>query len=347
MSNPSFARRYWSLLTGADKSGNSPTAGRGRAGYAFWQRYWAAFTAADLPVQETVTAGGESPAAVPSSSRLTRAPGPAPTGQRQAPSPGGSGVPSLPDDPAAEFSRTSPGRYVVDGQEADVRLEAAPAGAGTFTVTVRTSLAGTRGDGITVWLEAHGRYFLTLLTAEGLGTFEDVPGGPWSLGFLSRPENSPDDAPVSLPLSQGAADLAAASEGEGTAILKVTMPDSRTNLALHRQDAREYLLEVSIPDAPAGLEIVTVRYGTSDGGVQRVLIPVSGGAALTRLPDYAPRVSWAASAPVRAGEIRSWDASVVRTSFRAAVGGRTKSAWRAIGAFVPEVRQLTGEAPDE
>jgi hypothetical protein len=317
MSNLPFARRYWNRLTSADPSGSLPAAGRGRASYAFWQRYWAAFTAVDLPVQE------------------------------QDRSLGGLGVPGPADDPARQFNRTSPGRYVVDGQEADVQLEAVPAGAGTFTVTVRTGLAGTRGGGITVWLEAQGRYFLTLLAGDGSGTFMGVPAGRWSLGFLPRPKNSPQDAVVALPLSLAAADLAAASDGAGTAILKVTLPDGRTELALHRQDAREYLLEVSIRDASTDPEVLMVRYGTADGGVQRVLIPVRGGVALARLPRYAPATAWTVSVPIPAAEVRSWDESVVRTSFRAAVGGRTKSAWRAIGAVTPQVQRVISEATDQ
>ncbi len=317
MSNQPFVRRYRNRLTSTGPSGSLPAAGRGRAGYAFWQRYWAAFTVVELPMQE------------------------------QHRSPDGLGDPGPPDDPAGEFNRTSPGRYVVDGQEADVRLEAVPAGAGTFTVTVRTSLAGTRGDGITVWLEAEGRYFLTLLADDGSGTFTGVPAGRWNLGVLPRPENSPQDAVVALPLSRAAADLAAASDDAGTAILKVTLPDGRTDLALHRQGAREYLLEVSIRDAPADPEVLMVRYGTADGGVQRVLIPVRGGVALARLPGYAPATAWTVSVPVPAGEVRSWDESVVRTSFLAAVGGRTKSAWHAIGAVTPQVQRVISKATDQ
>lgn len=346
MSNLPFARRYWNLLTDAGVSSDSQTVGRGRKGYTFWQRYWAAFVAADLPAQETVFAGSDSPAAVPDPSRPKRSVRPAPAGQQPGAGPGRSRLPAPEDDPAAEFRRTSPGRYVVNGQKLDVRLEAVPAGAGAFTVTVRTGLAGARGAGITVWLEVRGRYFVTLLTAEGAGIFQGVPAGPWSLGFLPRSAASPRDGAVALPLTRAAADLAAATEGEGTSILKVTLPDGRTDLALHREGPREYLLEVSVRDAPAGPEILTVHYGTADGGGQRLLIPVLEGAALAQLPGYAPGAPWAASVPVSTGEIRSWDPSVVSASFRAAVGGRTRRAWQAIGAVVPEVRSVTGQAPD-
>jgi len=320
MSNQPFTRRYWNRLIDADASAGSPTAGRGRSGYTFWQRYWAALVAIDLPVREAVPAGDES---------LIGAPGPAPDG-----------------DPAAEFRRTSPGRYVVDGQELDVRLEAVPAGAGTFTVTVRTGLAGARVADVTAWLEVGGRYFVTWLTAEGTGTFEGVPAGPWSLGFLPRPADLPPDGAATLPRTRAAADLAAASEGAGTAILKVTLPDGRTDLALHRQGVGEYLLEVSVRDAPAGPDVLTVHYGTAEGGGRRLLIPVLEGAALARLPGYAPGASWAASVPVPIGEVRSWDRSEVSASFRAAVGSRTRRAWQAVGAVVPEVRAVTGQAPD-
>jgi hypothetical protein len=251
------------------------------------------------------------------------------------------------DDPAAEFRRTSPGRYEIDGQEFDVRLEAVPAGAGTFTVTIRTELAGARGAGTAVWLEVRGRYFMTLLTAEGTGIFEEVPAGPWSLGFLPRSPDVPRDVAVLLPLTRAAADLAAASEGGGTSVLKVTLPDGRTDLALHRQGAREYLLEVSVRDALADPEVLTVHYSTSDDGGQRLLIPVVGGAALVRLPGYAAGAPWAASVPVSVGEVRNWDTSVVGISFRAAVGGRTRRAWIAIGALVPDVHSVTGQGPDQ
>jgi hypothetical protein len=314
MSKLPFARRYWNRLTDADTSDGAPRAGRGQRGYTFGQRYWAAFVAVDLPVRETV-------------------------GQVERPGSAGSRL-AAPDDPAAEFRRTSPGRYVIDGQEADVQLEAVPSGAGTFTVTIQTGLVGSRSAAVTAWLEVQGRYFVTLLTAAGTGIFEGVPAGPWSLGFLSRPTDIPQDGAMTLPRTRAAADLAAASEGTGTAILKVRLSDGRTELALHRQGAREYLLEVTVQDALPGPEVLTVYYGTSGGG-RRLLIPVIGGAALARLPGYVAGASWAASVPVSVGEVRSWDALVVRESFDAAVGGNTRRAWRAIGAAVPEVRQVT------
>ena len=36
-----FARRYWNTLIGHSVSTGTPTVGRGRTGYTFWQRYWA------------------------------------------------------------------------------------------------------------------------------------------------------------------------------------------------------------------------------------------------------------------------------------------------------------------
>jgi hypothetical protein len=103
MSNLPFARRYWNRLTAAGASGGSPAAGRGRTGYGFWQRYWAAFIAADLPVrQETASAGGGSPAAVPrspGSARLLTAAGQERAGWfTLAPLPGPAGLRAGDDD---------------------------------------------------------------------------------------------------------------------------------------------------------------------------------------------------------------------------------------------------------
>jgi hypothetical protein len=318
------ARRYWTVLTGSRVSDGRLAAGRGRRGYSFWQRYWAAFINVDLPV----LAGDVSPGAV-------------------GPRPAGSAVPRPDVDPAAEFSRTSPSRYVAgDGQEADVRLEAEPAGAGAFTVTIRTSLAGSRAAGVTVWLEALGRFFLTVLNVDGVGVIEGVPVGEWRLGLLPRGASSPRDVAVALPLTRAAAGLAAASETRGSAILKVTLPDGRTDLALHRQGTGDYQLEVGIRQATAGLEIMMVRYGTA-GGDQRLLIPVTEGAALARLPGYLAGAAWAASVPTGADKIQGWDASVVSASFQAAAGGRTKRAWRTLAALVPDVRLAIGQVPDQ
>jgi hypothetical protein len=316
MSGLPFARRYWNRLTNADTSDGSQPAGRGQRGYTFGRRYWAAFVAVDLPVRETVGLAEQRGSA-------------------------GSGLSSPDDDPGAEFRRTSPGRYVIDGQEADVQLEAVPSGAGTFTVTIRTGLARSGSAAVTAWLEVQGSYFVALLTAAGTGIFEGVPAGPWSLGFLPRPADIPRYGAMTLPRTRAAADLAAASEGTGTAILKVKLSDGRTELALHRQGASEYLLEVTVQDALSDPEVLTVYYGTSGGG-RRLLIPVIGRAALARLPGYVAGAPWAASVLVPVGEVRSWDALMVRESFDAAVGGSTRRAWRAIGAAVPEVRQVTG-----
>jgi sugar lactone lactonase YvrE len=60
MSRQPFARRYWGTLTGDGMTWGAPAAGRGQAGYTFWQRYWAALTMTDLPVirQGPVSASG-------------------------------------------------------------------------------------------------------------------------------------------------------------------------------------------------------------------------------------------------------------------------------------------------
>jgi hypothetical protein len=54
MSSRYFAHRYWKTLTEADTLPCSSAAGRGRAGYTFWQRCWASFVGVDLPVRDGV-----------------------------------------------------------------------------------------------------------------------------------------------------------------------------------------------------------------------------------------------------------------------------------------------------
>jgi hypothetical protein len=70
MNRSAFARRYWSTLTGATASPESSAAGRGRAGFKFWQRYWASFTASDIPVPDNQMAA-ESATHVPEPVRAT------------------------------------------------------------------------------------------------------------------------------------------------------------------------------------------------------------------------------------------------------------------------------------
>src|SRR6266852_3645873 len=200
MSKPPFARRYWSLLTGAGASGSSLAAGRGRTGYTFWQRYWAAFIVADLPIQ---CAG---------------------TGQ---------------------------------------------AGSGP----------GAR------------RPVIVLDTQQGA-------------------------APFALPPAQPTADLAAADDSTGTAILQVRLPDGQTELALHRQGPEEYTLEITHPGAGAGdvPDVLRLRYSLSGGGEQVLLIPISAGIGLARLPGYAAGRPWTAEPPAPASEVSGWEPAITAIS---------------------------------
>jgi hypothetical protein len=89
-------------------------------------------------------------------------------------------------------------------------------------------------------------------------------------------------------------------------------------------------------------DILRVRYGLPGGGEQVLLIPVSGGMGLARLPGYAAGRSWTADLPVAPGEMTGWDRADLITSIRAAEGGRTRGAWQLLGSLLPTVHEALG-----
>jgi hypothetical protein len=143
-----------------------------------------------------------------------------------------------------------------------------------------------------------------------------------------------------LPLTRPMADLAATGDEAGTAILRVRLPDGLTELALHREGPTQYKLEVIVPGGSDIPGILRLRYGLSGGGEQALLIPVSGGSGLARLPGYAAGRPWAAEPPVPASEVSSWDPAITAVSVRAAASVRTMNAWRRVGSLVPAVRDV-------
>lgn len=67
MTDVPVARRYWHRLLESRPTPGQPLAGRGRAGYSFWQRFWASFIGVALPVvADTDDARSRARSAVPS-----------------------------------------------------------------------------------------------------------------------------------------------------------------------------------------------------------------------------------------------------------------------------------------
>jgi hypothetical protein len=133
MTYTSFARRYWSSLTGADAPRARLDGRRGRAGYSFWQRYWASFVGMNLPVRKD-GAATESAARTPGPSPRP-APGLPAEGQRMR------GWFSLPQLPAVAGLRAGDEESVFAGMRApDGRIEFFVRRSGAIAVQYRVEV---------------------------------------------------------------------------------------------------------------------------------------------------------------------------------------------------------------
>jgi hypothetical protein len=213
-----------------------------------------------------------------------------------------------------------------------------------FTVTIRIVPAWGYivPSGVTFGLLIGGVYFLAVMAADGSATFRDVPQGEWELRLIRRqPVRGLDGPGVALPQPRGPADLAAADR-KGTAILRLRLPDGQAELILHREDADGYVLEVIARPASETPLVTAVRYGTTGGAEQVLLIPVLR-TALARLPDYDPGSPWQASPLVPPAQILAWEAGVAATSVRAAASNATRRAWRDLEDVAPGIRSVIDE----
>jgi len=213
-----------------------------------------------------------------------------------------------------------------------------------FGLTVRVVPAGSHmvPEMMSLGLTVRDVYFLAVMAADGSATFRDVPAGEWNLRRLrGRSIRREDGLSVALPPPRAPSNLAAADKASSTAILRAILPDGGTELILHRSSTR-YSLEVILPESNAAPVVVTVRYGTTDGGEQALLIPVLR-TGLARLPGYDPGAPWQASAPEPPGQIRMWQAKTIAASVRAAGNTVTTRAWRQISGVTPVTRRLIDE----
>ena len=241
----------------------------------------------------------------------------------------------------------SPARPSVaaEGRHLAARLDAA-AGEDGFTVTITvTALAGYPArleDGGTPALEVNGRYFVAAPAPNGAAVFRSVPYGEWNPWWIRGRPTRTDDAPgFALPLPRQQAELAAAQERSGTALLSVVLPDARGTLTLHRERDRGYLVEFDLGAGGDQLVVITVRFGKEDGGEGLVVIPVQG-SALARLDDFSPVAPWQASlgAGTRLPALPAVGAADVASSVRAAASNATRRAWYALGDMMPGIRQV-------
>jgi hypothetical protein len=252
---------------------------------------------------------------------------------------------------AMRFASPRPDRLIcrAETSNATMELSVMPEAGGRFTVTARiVATAGqlARVGGATIGLEVNGQHFLAVLDSDGSLTFPHVPAGDWKLCRLQQRRIYPSGGrSVALPLPSPPAELAAAGRPGSTAILRATLPDSQADLILHREGVADYLLEVVLRFVPERLLVIAVRYGTSGGGEELVLIPVRRD-ALARLAGYAPRSPWQASAPAPPDQVQVWDASTVAHSVHAAVNNATRDAWREIGSVVPNAQWVIDEELD-
>jgi hypothetical protein len=245
-------------------------------------------------------------------------------------------------DAAPSLARPS---VAAEGLHLAVRLDAA-AGENGFTVTITvTTPAGYPArleDGITPALEVDGRYFIAVPTPDGAAVFRSVPGGEWNPWWIrGRRTRAGEDPSFALPLPRQQAELAAASERSGTALMSVVLPDARGTLTLHRERDRSYLVEFDLGAGTDHLVVVTVRFGKEDGREGLVVIPVRR-SALARLDGFSPIAPWQASlvTGTQLSALPAVDIIDVASSVRAAASNATRRAWYALGDMMPEIRQV-------
>jgi hypothetical protein len=236
----------------------------------------------------------------------------------------------------------SPAQLTINAESSRAAMEllVTPERSGLFTVTMRIVPGAEHivPDGMSFALVLDGRYFLALMAADGSVAFQDVPPGEWNIRRLRRrPGLRWDGQSVALPLSRPPAHLAAAERGGDTAILRVLLPGAQTELVLHREETAEFLLEVILRSPNETPLVVTVRYGTTDGKEQLLLIPVLR-TGLARLVRYDPASPWQSSRPTPPDQIRAWEAGAVAVSVGAAANNITRRAWREISAVTPGIR---------
>jgi hypothetical protein len=218
-----------------------------------------------------------------------------------------------------------------------MRLEAA-AGEDGYTVTV-TAGAGhpsSAGDQ-TLAIEVDGRFFLSLLSRDGIATFRSVPPGQWSPWWIRGQDPQPGTEPgFALPQPRWQTELAAAGEWVDTAIVQVALPDAQGTLTLHHERDLSYLVEIDRGRQASQLIVITVKYGKGDGGKGLVVIPVRR-SALARLDGFGQERPWRASIATEA-RLPVLTAVSVASSIRAAASNATRRAWSDLGNLVPEVR---------
>lgn len=242
-----------------------------------------------------------------------------------------------------------------EGRHLAARLDAA-AGEDGFTVTITvTTPAGYPArleDGITPVLEVDGRYFAAVPTPDGTAVFRSVPGGEWNPWWIrGRRTRAGEDPGFALPLPRQQAELAAASERSGTALISVVLPDARGTLTLHRERDRGYLVELDLGADTDHLVVVTLRFGKEDGREGLVVIPVRR-SALARLDGFSPVAPWQASLATgtRLPALPAVDITDVTSSVRAAASNATRRAWSALGDLMPGIQhvieqELRADAP--
>jgi hypothetical protein len=238
----------------------------------------------------------------------------------------------------------SPARPVCTAEDRHlaIRLDATP-GEDGFTVTITVTTPAEHPArievGTTLALEVDGRYLVAVLTQAGFATFRSVPDGEWNPWWIrGRDTPAGEDPGFALPLPRQQAELAAAGERSGTAVLRVVLPDAQGTLTLHRERDRGHLVEIDLGQRADQLVVITVRFGTEDSGGGFVVIP-AWRSALARLDGFSPVAPWQASLAT-VTRLPALTAVTVASSVRAAANNATRRAWSDLGDMMPEIRQV-------